>query len=63
MIAKVEENSKASEAGLSGGEVIKKINDFNIKNMDDYEKAIKETGEKETVLLIKSGDYSIFLVI
>ncbi len=60
----VDQGSKASMAGFRGGEVIKKINDHVIKNYDDYKEAIKEAGEEgQAVILVKSGQYSMFVVI
>ncbi len=60
----VEQGSKASLAGFRGGEIIKKINDHVIKNYNDYTQAIKEAGEEnQAVILVKSGQYSMFVVI
>jgi Do/DeqQ family serine protease len=64
IVEHVEQGSKASIAGFRGGEIIKKINDHVIKNYDDYNQAIKESGEEnQSVLLVKSGQYSMFVVI
>ncbi len=64
LVDHVAQGSKASLAGFRGGEVIKKINDHVIKNYDDYKEAIKEAGEEgQAVILVKSGQYSMFVVI
>jgi len=63
IISEVEKGSRAEKAGLRGGEIIKKINDFAIKDISDYHKAVKKAGEdRETVMLVNYGNYSMFLI-
>ena len=61
-VVKVEPGSLAQNAGIQEGDLIKEINNKEVKDVSEFENAIKET--KETVLfLIKRGDATIYVAI
>lgn len=63
IVTGVEEGSISYEAGFRGGEIIKKINDYNIKDINDYKNAIKLAGNGESLILVKSGNYTNFIIL
>ena len=61
-VSKVEAGSLAQNAGIQEGDLIKEVNNNEIKNVSDFEKAIKET--KENVLfLIKRGESTVYVAL
>jgi len=65
VIADIEPDSPADEAGLAKGDVIKKINGRAVRNLSDYSGIIKSEakGEKPVVFLIKRGQNTIFIAV
>jgi serine protease Do len=65
MIADLESGSPADEAGLAEGDVIKKINNREVKTVADYHRLRKaETrGEKAVLFLVKRGQNTIFVAV
>ena len=53
----VMDNRPAANAGLEGGDIIRKIGDLDIKDINDYMKALGmfEKGQK-TMVVVKRGD-------
>jgi len=64
IITSVESGSVAEFNGLKEGEVIEKIGQTKIKNVDDFKKAIKDTSaEKGVLMLIRRGNATRFVVV
>ncbi|HUF92913.1 MAG TPA: Do family serine endopeptidase [Candidatus Limnocylindria bacterium] len=62
IVARVEENSAASEAGVQRGDIIREINRQKIRSVADYEKLTKDVkeGDRLTVLL-QRGPMSLYV--
>ena len=62
IVARVEENSAASEAGVQRGDVIREINRQKVRSLSDYEKLTKDVkeGDRLTVLL-QRGPMSLYV--
>jgi len=64
LIKSVEKNSTAFEEGLRQGLIIKKINEHEIKNMEDYADAISKifesSGFKKIIIYTDKGDFVLF---
>jgi periplasmic serine protease, Do/DeqQ family len=57
VVQSVDPNSTAASVGIEPGDVILRINDRDIKSIEDYRKAMEEAKEKGSVLmLLQSGD-------
>jgi aminopeptidase YwaD len=59
-------NKIASKAGFQSGDVIIKIGEYDISDVDDYVKAIKKSSEeRETAIVIKRGkeEYKFFVLL
>jgi serine protease Do len=65
IIADIEPNSPADDAGLAKGDIIKKINNRTIKNLSDYSSIIKNVakGERPVIFLIKRGQNTMFVAV
>jgi serine protease Do len=65
VIADIEPDSPADEAGLAKGDIIKKINNRTIKNLSDYSGIIKDTGkgDKPVIFLVKRGQNTLFVAV
>jgi serine protease Do len=63
VVTDVTDNSPADEAGIMKGDVIHEINSVEIKNTDDFEKAVKGKTERgrDVVVLIERGNAMIYL--
>jgi serine protease Do len=62
IITNVESGSIAEEAGLRPGDVILEINKRQIKNLDDYRKAIDSVKSGQTALLLVKRDKNTLYV-
>jgi serine protease Do len=51
IVLKVEQGSPSEQSGFSGGDIIVKISDKEIKNIDDYQKAAKSLKDREKAIL------------
>jgi len=62
IVARVEENSAASEAGVQRGDIIREINRQKVRSISDYEKLTKDVkeGDRLTVLL-QRGPMSLYV--
>lgn len=57
VVESVKPGSVAESVGIEAGDVILKVNDYEIKSVEDYEKAISEAKKKGSVLmLLQSGN-------
>jgi serine protease Do len=64
IISGVEPGSAAAEAGLLGGDIIKEIDRQAIKNLNDYNQALKKAKESKSVLLlIQRGSGTLYVVL
>jgi serine protease Do len=64
VVTDVEEGSVAAEAGLQNNDIIVAVNQKKIKNVVEYEKAVKEAEKKgSAALLVKRGAASIYFAL
>ena len=63
IVADVEEDSVAAEAGIMKGDIIKEINRVPVKNISDYRKALKAPKGNTLLLLIKRGESTLFVTL
>ncbi len=57
VVQSVDPNSPAASVGIEPGDVILRINDREIRNIEDYRKAVEEAKAKGSILmLLQSGD-------
>lgn len=62
LVSEVKPNSPASKAGLQRGDLIQEIEKKPVKNLDDYNEAIK-SAKSPTLLYIKRGIGALFVTI
>ena len=64
MVSNVSPGSPSDEAGIRRGDIIQEINRWPIKDMDDYQKALREAKDKKSLLLlVRRGDNTIYLAL
>lgn len=64
VVTEVEEGSPADEAGIRRGDIIKEVNKTPVKNVKEYNLAIKKALKDENILLlIKRGRNSLYVII
>ena len=65
VIADLEPDSPADQAGLATGDVIKKINSRTVKNLSDYSSILKSElkSDKPVVFLLKRGQNTLFIAV
>ncbi|RLB16010.1 MAG: peptidase [Deltaproteobacteria bacterium] len=64
VISGVKPGSPAAEAGLRPGDIIKEVDRKEIKDLDDYQRAMQKATKSGSVLfLIKRGDGTLFVVL
>jgi len=64
IVANVEPGSAAEEAGLRPGDLILEVNRQEIKNMEEYNKALANLDKKESILLlVKRDTHTRFVVL
>jgi len=65
LIVDVEEGSPADDAGFRPGDIIVKLGEDEIRDLDDYRDALDglKDHKKAVVFLVKRGDYTTFLAV
>ena len=64
VVTEVEPGSSAERAGIQSGSLIKEVNRQPIKNTQDFEKALKESSGKKTILLlVRDGEMSRYVAL
>lgn len=61
IVAGVEEDSPAADAGIARGDIIKEINRMPVKNLSDYRKALRTSKGKTILFLVKRGDSTLYI--
>jgi len=62
LVERVKRNSISDNSGILKGDIIFKINDYNIKNIAKFNKVVKKLKKNEVVrLFIKRGNQNIFI--
>ncbi len=62
VITDVAQDSPAADAGLQAGDVIKEVNRVPVKNIQEYNSAMKKSGENKPVLFLIRRDSQTFYV-
>jgi serine protease Do len=64
VISDINDSSPAAEAGLQPGDLISEVNRTAIKNLNDYQQALKKVKKGENLLLlIKRGSGTLYVVL
>jgi serine protease Do len=64
VITDVDDDSPAAQAGLQQGDVIMQVNHRAVSNVADFNRAVRESGSREsTLLLVKRGQGTQFVVV
>jgi serine protease Do len=64
IVSNVEPNSTAAEAGLRPGDLLLEVNRQEIKNLEDYNRALEGVDKKDSILLlVKRGSHTRFVVL
>jgi len=64
LITDIKEGSPAAEAGLQPGDLISEVNRTAIKNLNDYQQALKKVKKGENLLLlVKRGSGALYVVL
>lgn len=64
VISDIKDGSPAAEAGLQPGDLISEVNRTAIKNLNDYQQALKKVKNGENLLLlIKRGSGALYVVL
>jgi len=64
LITDIKEGSPAAEAGLQTGDLISEVNRTAIKNLNDYQQALKKVKNGENLLLlVKRGSGALYVVL
>lgn len=64
VVVDVEPNSPAASSSIQPGDIIEEVNRQPVSSVDEFEKAMAATGEKETLLLlVRRGNASTFLAL
>jgi serine protease Do len=64
VVSQVEPGGVADEAGIQRGDVIREMNGYTIRNLNDYRAAMAKVKKEEILrLLIKRGERSLYLTI
>ncbi len=62
VVAGVEEESAAAEAGLQRGDVIREVNRQRVRSLQDFERATKDLKEGDRItLLLQRGQQSLYV--
>jgi S1-C subfamily serine protease len=63
VVTDVAEGSSAAQAGLRQGDVIQEVNRGRVSNVADFDRAVHNAGGGTTLLLVKRGEYTLYLAI
>lgn len=63
VVTDVADGSRAGDAGLRRGDVIEQVNRRPVKNAAEFEQAMKQSGNKSTLLLVNRNGHTSFVVI
>ncbi|MFC1739530.1 Do family serine endopeptidase [Planctomycetota bacterium] len=64
IVSEVEADSEAERKGISTGMLIQEVNQRQVANVKEFNKAMEEAGDQEKVLLlVNNGNYSRFIVL
>ncbi|MBO0858162.1 MAG: DegQ family serine endoprotease [Chloracidobacterium sp.] len=63
VVTGVDDGSRADDAGLRNGDVIQQVNRQPVKNVAEFERAMKQTSDKSALLLVNRNGHTSFVVI
>jgi type II secretory pathway component PulC len=58
----VDKGSIAYETGLQVGDIIRQINDQRVRNVDEYEKLVNQTKNRNRLILLIERDGALYFV-
>jgi serine protease Do len=62
LVVAVDPGSPADEAGIQPGDIIKEIRNATVRDLDDYNSAVKKFGDKKAVaFLLKRGNQTLYV--
>lgn len=63
VVTMIDPNSNAAAAGLKQGDVIQEVNRKTVRNTEQYEQALRTSGNQPALLLVDSGGTTHFVVV
>jgi len=63
VVTGVQDGSRADDAGLRRGDVIQQVNRQPINNVAEFERAMKQAGDKSTLLLVNRNGHTSFVAL
>ncbi len=63
VVTGVQDGSRADDAGLRRGDVIQQVNRQPVRNLAEFERVMKQSGDKSTLLLVNRNGHTSFIVI
>jgi serine protease Do len=64
VISDIKDGSPAAEAGLQPGDLISEVNRTAVKNLNDYQQALRQAESGENLLLlVKRGSGALYVVL
>ena len=63
IISSIDDQSAAAQAGLQRGDVIQEVNHKPVRNVEEFEQAVKAAGRNPVLLLVNRGGNTSFLVL
>src|SRR5262245_55972681 len=63
VVTGVQDGSRADDAGLRRGDVIQQVNRQPVNNVAEFERAIKQAGDKSTLLLVNRNGHASFVAL
>jgi serine protease Do len=63
VVSDVQPESAAEQAGLREGDVIQEVNRTPVRNVAEFERAVRQTGKQSVLLLVNRGGNTLFVVV
>jgi serine protease Do len=63
VVADVDDDGPAAEAGIRQGDVVVEVNRQRVRNADEYAAALRKSAEGTVLLLISRGDSTLYVAL
>jgi serine protease Do len=63
VVTGVQGGSRADDAGLRRGDVIQQVNRQPVNNVAEFERAMKQAGDKSSLLLVNRNGHTSFVAL